>query len=170
MYQPKEWHDVFIVLGSAGAVLAGLLMVATAIRADQIMSSVHWRLRARNSTLSQITITIGSNFVLLPQDATLLGVELIVFNLTCACLLPGHVIFNKLRKHEGLSIFVPLLVVFFYLVAAAGGVSLIVHWGGGLYLPVIAYSAYLLSAIVTAFELIMPHRKMSKRRESLRMN
>jgi hypothetical protein len=163
MYQPKEWHEAYAILASSGAVIAGLIIVATAVRADQILSSLHWRLRARNSTLSMITIMIGSNLVLLPQDVTLLGVELIVFNLACACLLPGPVIVNELRKHEDLSIRVPVLAVFFYLLAAAGGASLIVHWGGGLYLPMAAYSAYLLSAVATAYALLMPHRKASKR-------
>ena len=159
MYHPKDWHEAYAILASSGAVMAGLIIVATAVRADQILSSLHWRLRARNSTLSMITIMIGSNLVLLPQDVIVLGVELIVFNLACACLLPGPVIVNELRKREGLSIRVPVLVVFFYLLAAAGGVSLIVHWGGGLYLPMAAYSAYLLSAVATAFALLMPHRK-----------
>jgi hypothetical protein len=162
MYHPKEWHEAYAILASGSAVLAGLIIVATAVRADQILSSLHWRLRARNSTLSMITIMIGSNFVLLPQDVTLLGVELIVFNLTCACLLPGAVIVNELRKHEGLPIRIPVLAASFYLLAAAGGVSLIVHWGGGLYLPFAAYSAYLLSAVITAFALLMPHPKSSK--------
>jgi hypothetical protein len=109
-----------------------------------------------------ITIMIGSNFVLLPQDVTLLGVELIVFNLISACFLPGAVIVNELRKHEGLPIRVPLLAASLYLLAAAGGVSLIVHWGGGLSLPFAAYSAYLLLAVITAFALLMPHHKSSK--------
>jgi hypothetical protein len=159
MYQPKEWHEAYAILASSGAVIAGLIIVATAVRANQILSSLHWRLRARNSTLSMITIMIGSNLVLLPQDVTVLGVELIVFNLTSACLLPGRVIFNELRKHKGLSVRIPMLAAVFYLVAAVGGVSLIVHWGGGLYLPMAAYSAYLLSAVLTAYDLLMPHRK-----------
>ena len=163
MYQPKEWHEAFAILASGGAVIAGLLIVATAVRADQILSTLHWRLRARNSTLSMITIMIGSNLVLLPQDVTLLGVELIVFNLTCACLLPGAVIVTELRNREGLPIRIPLLAASFYLLAAAGGVSLIVHWGGGLYLPFAAYSAYLLSAVMTAYALLMPHPNSPKR-------
>jgi|ERR1035438_1774092 hypothetical protein len=97
MYHPKDWHEAYAILASGGAVLAGLIIVATAVRADQILSSLHWRLRARNSTLSMITIMIGSNLVLLPQDITLLGVELIVFNLTWACFLPGAVIVNERR-------------------------------------------------------------------------
>ena len=163
MYQPKDWHEAYAILASGGAVLAGLIIVATAVRSDQILSSLHWRLRARNSTLSMITIMIGSNFVLLPQDVTLLGVELIVFNLACACLLPGAVIVNELRKHEGLPIRIPVLAASFYLLAAAGGASLIVRWGGGLYLPMAAYSAYLLSAVATAYALLMPHPKSSKK-------
>jgi hypothetical protein len=163
MYHPKDWHEAYAILASGGAVIAGLIIVATAVRADQILSTLHWRLRARNSTLSMITIMIGSNLVLLPQDVTLLGVELIVFNLTCACLLPGPVIVNELRKHEGLSIRIPVLAAFLYLLAAAGGASLIVHWGGGLYLPFAAYSAYLLSAVMTAYALLMPHPNSPKR-------
>ncbi len=135
MYEPKEWHEAYAILASGGAVIAGLLIVATAVRADEILSSLHWRLRARNSTLSMVTIMIGSTLVLLPQDAFVLGVELVVFNLTSAVLLPVPVIVNELRKHEGLSIRVPLLAAFFYFIAVLGGVSLIVHWGGGLYLP-----------------------------------
>jgi hypothetical protein len=163
MYHPKDWHEAYAILASSGAVIAGLIIVATAVRADQILSSLHWRLRARNSTLSMITIMIGSNLVLLPQDVTLLGVELIVFNLACACLLPGPVIVNELRKHEGLPIRIPVLAASFYLIAAAGGASLIVHRGGGLYLPFAAYSAYLLSAVTTAYALLMPHPKSSKK-------
>jgi len=113
--------------------------------------------------MSMITIMIGSNLVLLPQDVTLLGVELIVFNLTCACLLPGPIIVNELRNREGLPIRIPALAASFYLLAAAGGVSLIVHWGGGLYLPLAAYSAYLLLAVTNAYALLMPHRKSSKK-------
>ena len=159
---PKDWHEAYAILASSGAVIAGLIIVATAVRADQILSSLHWRLRARNSTLSMITIMIGSNLVLLPQDVTLLGVQLIVFNLACACL-PGSVIVNELRKREGLPIRIPVLAACFYLIAAAGGASLIVRWGGGLYLPFAAYSAYLLLAVATAYALLMPHPKSSKK-------
>ena len=110
-----------------------------------------------------ITVTIGANLVLLPQDVRVLGVELIVFNLASACLLPRPVIINELRKREGLPIRNPVLAAFLYLLAAAGGVSLIVHWGGGLYLPMAAYSAYLLLAVANAYALLMPHPKASKR-------
>jgi hypothetical protein len=163
MYHQKEWHEAYAILASAGAVIAGLIIVATAVRADQISSSLHWRLRARNSTMSMITIMIGSNLVLLPQDVTLLGLQLIIFNLACACVLPVPVIINELRKREGLAIRIPALAASCYLLAAAGGLSLIVHWGGGLYLPLAAYSVYLLSAVATAYALLMPHPKSSEK-------
>jgi hypothetical protein len=67
MYQPERWHEAYAILASGGAVIAGLIIVATAVRTNQILSSLQWRLRARNSTLSMITIIIGPNLVLLPQ-------------------------------------------------------------------------------------------------------
>lgn len=163
MYQPEHWHEAFVVLGTGSAAIAGLIIVAASVRADQIMTSPHWRLRARNSTLGMMTITIGSILVLVPQDSIILGVELIVFNLINACLLPGPVIFNEFHNRTGSPIRVPLLAACLYLLAAAGGASLIVHWGGGLYLTLAAYLGLLLTAVINAYALLMPHPKSSKR-------
>ncbi len=163
MYQPKHWHEAFVVLGTGSAAIAGLIIVAASVRADQIMTSPHWRLRARNSTLGMLTITIGSILVLVPQDAIVLGVELIVFNLINACLLPGPVILNEFRHRTGLPIRVPLLAACLFLLAAAGGASLIVRWGGGLYLTLAAYLGLLLTAVINAYALLMPQPKSSKR-------
>jgi len=41
MYHQKDWHEAYAILASGGAVLAGLIIVATAVRADQILSSLH---------------------------------------------------------------------------------------------------------------------------------
>jgi hypothetical protein len=158
MYQPELWHEVYVVIGTGAAALAGLVIVAASVRADLIMSTQHLRMRARNNTLSMISIVGGSILVLLPQDATLLGIELIVFNLAWA-LLPGSVIVYELRKPTGLSLRLPMLALSFYLLAAFGGVSLIARWGGGLYLTTAAYFGYLLVAVLNAYLLLLPHPK-----------
>ena len=92
-YHPELWHEAFAVLGGGAAALAGLFMVAVSVRADRIMSTPRWRIRARNSTISMIGIMVASILVLLPQDPFALGVELIVLNLGCAISLPGRLIF-----------------------------------------------------------------------------
>ncbi len=163
MYQPEHWHEAFAVLGTGSAAIAGVIIVAASVRADQIMGVPYWRLRARNSTLGMLAITIGSILVLVPQDASILGIELIVINLINACLLPGPTILNVLRDRTGLSmrIRMPVWVVCLYFLAAAGGVSLIVHWGGGLYLTLAAYFGILLTAVVNAYTLLVPHPKSS---------
>ena len=164
MYQPNLWHEAFVVLGTGGAALAGLVIVAASVRANQLMTKPYLRMRARNNTLSMITITGGSILVLLPQDATALGIELIVFNLVCACVMPLPVVVVELRNHSGLPLQAPLLAVSCYLLAAAGGVSLIVHWGGGLYLTTAAYFVYLLVAVLNAYLLLLPSQTASPRK------
>jgi len=158
MYQPELWHEVYVVLGGGAAALAGLVIVAASVRADLIMSKPHLRMRARNNTLSMISIVGGSILVLLPQEATLLGIELIVFNLAWASL-PASVIAYELRKPAGLALHLPVLALSFYLLAALGGVSLIARWGGGLYLTTAAYFSYLLVAVLNAYLLLLPQQK-----------
>ena len=155
MYQPEFWHEAYVVIGTGAAALAGLVIVAASVRADLLMSKPHLRMRARNNTLSMISIVGGSVLVLLPQDAVALGVELIVFNLAWAAL-PGSVIVYELRTHPGLPLRLPTLAFAFYLLAALGGVSLILHRGGGLYLISAAYFGYLLIAVLNAYLLLLP--------------
>jgi hypothetical protein len=162
IYHAEHWHEAYVVLGGAAAALAGLIIVAVSVRADQIMAMPHWRLRARNNTMSMISIMVASILVLLPQEPFLLGVELIVLNLLCATLLPGRVILYQLRHRTDASLHVPLLAFLLYLVAAAGGVSLIVGWGGGLYLITAAYSAYMFLAPYNAYLLLLPHYQTSE--------
>jgi hypothetical protein len=90
MYQPERWHEVFVVLGTSGAAVAGLLLVAASVRADQIMTVPYWRMRARSSTAGMLGVMIGSILVLAPQEPEILGIELIVFNLLLACFLLRH--------------------------------------------------------------------------------
>ena len=158
IYHAEHWHEAFVVLGTASAAIAGLLIVATSVRADQLMGVPYWRLRARNSTLGMIAITIGSIFVLLPQDTHVLGIELIIGNLIGACVLPGPTIINVIRNGTAVSLRIrmPVWVLFLYFLAASSGASLIAHWGGGLYLLLAAYFGILTTAVVNAYALLVP--------------
>jgi len=161
-YQPELWQQAYIVLGGATAALAGLIMVAASVRADQIMGMPHWRLRAHNSTLAMISITVASILVLLPQDRLTLGAELIVLNLACAVLLPGRLALYQVLNRVGVALYAPVLAVLFYFLAAAGGASLIVGWGGGMYLITAAYLVFMFLAIHNAYVLMLPQREPPK--------
>ena len=141
-------------------------MVAASMRADQIMGVPHWRLRARNSTMSMISLMAASILVLLPQDPFALGCEPIVLNLACATLLPGRLAFYRLFNRVGVALYAPMLAVLFYFLAAAGGGSLTVGWGGGMYLITAAYLMYLLLATYNAYLLLLPQPKPTKARRA----
>jgi hypothetical protein len=162
MYQAELWHEAYVVLGGGAAALAGLIIVAVSVRADQIMAMPHWRLRARNNTMSMISIMVASILVLLPQEPRVLGIELIVLNLSCAILLPGRVILYQFLHRTDASLYVPVLAALLYLLAAAGGVSLIAQWGGGMYLITAAYSMYMFLAPYNAYLLLLPHGPAAK--------
>lgn len=76
MYRPHEWHEAYTVLEAGAAGSAGLIIVAASVRADQIMTVPHWRLLARNTTLSMITFMVGSVLILMLPDPTILGLEI----------------------------------------------------------------------------------------------
>ncbi len=132
------------------------MIVAASVRADQIMATPHLRAYARNSIMSMISIMIASIFILLPQGTEILGVELIVFNIGCAIFLPAKRAITQIRNSNYTSLHVPVLAVCFYLLAAASGVSLIVRWGGGLYLTMAAYLMYVFLASYNAYLLLLP--------------
>src|SRR5690242_10253162 len=129
------------MLGGASAALAGLIIVAVSVRADQLIGS-HWWRRARNNTFSMISITIASFLVLLPQSSTALGAELIALNIACGLMLPGPIVFERLFRKTDAAIHVPAVAVLLYLIAAAGGASLIMQFGGGMFIIATAYAVY----------------------------
>lgn len=158
MYHPHQWREAYTVLGGGAAALAGLIIVAASVRADQIMAVPHWRLLARNTTLSMIAIMVSSILILLPQDPAVLGLEIVAVNLTCGICLPGRVIFHVLRTNAKISLYVPVLAAILYILAVTGGTSLALNSGGGMYLITAAYLLYLPLAVINSYVLLMPHR------------
>lgn len=160
MFQPHDWREAYTVLGGGAAALAGLIIVAASVRADQIMTIPHWRLLARNTTLSMIVIMISSILILMPQSSEALGIEIVVVNLCAIICLPGRVIFYVIRSGAKISIRVPLLAAFLYVIAISGGVSLIAQWGGGMFLVTAAYLLYLPLAVINSYVLLVPHNSV----------
>jgi hypothetical protein len=157
-YKPELWHEAFVMLGGASAALAGLIIVAVSVRADQLTGAPHLWMRGRNNTMSMISLTVASLLLLFPQPSTLAGAEMVALNLLSAAALPGPVVYYHLRHRTDVSIRVPVLAVVLYGVAAAGGVSLILQKGGGIIWIACAYAAYLFLAPYNAYLLLMPRK------------
>jgi hypothetical protein len=148
------------MLGGASAALAGLIIVAVSVRADQLTGAPHLWMRGRNNTMSMISLTVASLLLLFPQPPALAGAEMVVLNLLSAAMLPGPVVYYHLRHRTDVSIRVPLLALLLYGVAAAGGVSIVFERGGGIIWIACAYAIYLFLAPYNAYLLLMPHKGM----------
>ena len=88
MYTVDEWHDFYVMVGGAAAVLTGLIFVVISIHLRQVIATPLFRARARYLTAGLMLSLLTSGLVLVPrQSVTVLGVELIALGLA----LTGHV-------------------------------------------------------------------------------
>jgi hypothetical protein len=72
------WEGFAVALAGAAAVLAGLVFVAVSINIDRILPVRGLPGRAGESVILFLTALIACAFVLVPQSATALGVELLI--------------------------------------------------------------------------------------------
>ena len=138
-YDPRDWHDFYVMAGGAAAALTGLLFVAMSLHSGAIMRHPLYGGRAVATLISLMTILFISGAVLIPgQSGFAIGIEVGVFALY-------HVIatFRQVRRMRpsdfgslplrrrllelsGASVWIVLFV--------ASAVSLMVSAGGGFYL------------------------------------
>lgn len=153
-YEPEAWREVYLMLGGALAALAGLLFVAISVRIDVIAKSPHWRVRAFGITFALIGLLIESAFVMLPQEKWLLGIQLIVANIFLLLFVP-------VRTYVSIAKFSPsapklrfIIGAIAWAVAGLGGLSLIVEFGGGMYLLTAACLGLIWLAVLNAWSFI----------------
>ena len=72
------WEGFAVALAGAAAVLAGLVFVAVSINIDRILPVRGLPGRAGESVILFITALIACAFLLVPQPATALGIELLI--------------------------------------------------------------------------------------------
>jgi len=154
-YDPRAWHEYYVMLGGAAAALAGLVFAGLSIHADAVAVDPLYRLRARNLTAGIIYVTAVAALVLTPgQGRRALGVELILGGLLIAWLFAtplrkfGSRISGGVRARMLVSVAACLLSV-------VAGVSLLLHRGGGLYLLVPAAIAGVTLNVFGAWSLLI---------------
>lgn len=137
-YDPREWHDFYVMAGGAAAALTGLLFVAMSLHSGAILRHPLYGGRAVATLISLMTILFISGAVLIPgQSALAIGVEVGVFALyhlissfiQVRRMPPDFASLSRRRRLmelSGGSIWIVLFV--------ASAVSLMVGAGGGFYI------------------------------------
>jgi hypothetical protein len=154
-YDPAAWHDLYVFVGGAAAVLTGLIFVAVSLHLRPVVADRWLRGRAESSLLALMTVVLISGAVLVPgQETWALGAEIALV-----------VLLNHLHGIRGLvhlpasrrpaSVAELLVGIAGSLLGLLAGISLIVHWGGGLWLLLPGGALALVSSVWNAWRLMV---------------
>jgi hypothetical protein len=154
-FDPETWHDFYVMIGGAGAVLTGLIFVAVSIHLRPVLGNPWHRGRAGSSLLALMCVLLIAGAVLLPgQPLPALGFEIILvalispaYSLRGLIHLPGS---NRVAASAEL-----LVGVLGATLAILGGLSLIVQAGPGLWFLVPGAGIALGSSVWNAWRLMV---------------
>ena len=138
-YDPRDWHDFYVMAGGAAAALTGLLFVAMSLHSGAILRHPLYGDRAVGTLISLMTILFISGAVLIPgQSALAIGIEvglLALYHVIASYrevrrMSPsGYAALSRRRRFlelTGASVWIVLFV--------ASAVSLMIGAGGGFYI------------------------------------
>jgi hypothetical protein len=157
-YDPALWESFCMALVSAAAALTGLLFVAVSINLESILKSPNFLPPRAAETLAALLVVLMScALTLVPQSTRLLGVELLVIAVTLLAVTPRQLAtrreqpddpgaWHRARIATTAAPGVP---------AAITGISLILHWGGGLYWLVPTTLLGIAAAVYSAWVLLV---------------
>lgn len=136
-FQPEQWRDLYVMLGTTAGALIGLLFVAMSLHLDLMVSNPIFRLRARNNTIHLLIMLVQAGLLLAPQPEALLGIELVLVNLT-GLRLPlsftyTYFFTNKASRHT-FPIYPFITYTSSYVAGMIGALALILNAGWGIYL------------------------------------
>jgi hypothetical protein len=156
-YAPAQWHDFFVGSIGASAALTGLLFVAISINLTHILKYPRLPGRAAATLTILLSALFVAGFVLAPgQNNRVLGAEIAVTGVVVAFLAvrfstrgrePNDPVSWKLEPF--------LLLQLPGLALLAGGLSLVVGGGGGLYWVLGATVLAFLVAAINAWVLLI---------------
>jgi hypothetical protein len=159
-----EWHDFFLAVAGAAAVLAGLVFVGVSINLDTIMSDPRYGLagRALEALVLLMAVLMATILLLVPdQGMVLAGVELLAVGVVdwAAVVIIQLLVLRNWRSLEPAFRwhFVPRVVLcqLATLPIVAAGVD-VMGWGvGGLYWLVVGVVLSFLVAVADAWVLLV---------------
>ena len=164
VYQPTEWFNLYIMLGTAASALVGLLFIVMVLhlgdprenRGETMRATIHG---ARNNTYHLLTLMIMSALVLMPQPAVWLGGEIVVM---CLFGLRLPVGFTRtwlgrdmhIEARSGFPYDVIVTVAVGYLLGVGGGIGLMMDRNWGMYAVSAGALVILVRTVLTARELL----------------
>jgi hypothetical protein len=140
-YRPDEWHDFFITVGGAAAVLTGLVFVALSLNLAVVMRDATHRYRAIGTLTNFAGIFVLCVVALMgAQNHAAIGAEwLLVSSGACAVYLYGYL---RARSAGGsrttLSLVRTISGTTFYVALIAGAVVLLFGATAGVYITAVA--------------------------------
>lgn len=152
-YRVAPWHDLYAMLGGSAAALAGLLFVAVSLKIGAIAKSPIFRTRAWANTFLIVMMVVNAAMVLMPQGRVVLGWEL--------CVGPASFILFLLWTmfavtRVGLRLpWRPFVSIALNFVGIVAGLSLVVRWGGGMYLVTFQFLAIVVWVMYGAWSLLV---------------
>jgi hypothetical protein len=160
----EEWHDFFLTVAGAAAVIAGLVFVGVSINLDTIMSNPTYGLagRALEALVLLVAVLIATILLLVPAQGTgLAGAELLAVGLVdwAVVVIIQVLVLRNWRSLEPAFRwhFVPRVILcqVATLPIVAAGVS-VMGWGvGGLYWLVAGVVLSFLVAVLDAWVLLV---------------
>jgi hypothetical protein len=141
VYRPDEWHDFFIVVGGAAAVLMGLVFVALSINLEPVVRDATHRYRAIGTLANFAGLFVLCAVALMGgQGNVAIGIEwLVVSSGACAVYVYGYL---RARTVGGSRTTLSLLRTgtgtTLYLALIAGSIVLLFDASAGLYIAAIA--------------------------------
>jgi hypothetical protein len=159
-HQLESWRDLYVMLGTSAAALLGLLFVVTSMHLDEMVSNPGYRNRARNNSIFLILMIVEAAFILTPQPARFLGLELIAANLFGLTfpIRTGYLYFYRnsgLGKSGGIKPYRAIIFFGSFLLGIGGGVCLIEESIWGLYLATTGYVTLLASVSMNAWSIML---------------
>ncbi len=165
-YNPGSWSTFFTLTGAAAATLTGLFFVAFSMRVQELQRSLALRARARYLLIWLIAITIGSGFVVMPdQPHAALAAEILVVSVGCV----AYTVWPVLRTVRWELAEAPANLVgrwmgmgATWLLSIGAGISLLARHGGGLYLLAFAVLLGIALEVAAAWTLLVEAGKHTR--------
>ncbi len=158
-YDTTRWVGLFGAEVGASAALTGLIFVAVSINLKRILEYPALPLRALKALYMLTLVLITSTVVLIPgQPELITGLELLVVGLVaCIGLIALEVATWRRTEHEfrrGILVMSPLGMAA-TVCTGAGGATVLIHGGGGLYWLVPAVLLSFAASLVDAWVLLI---------------
>ena len=141
VYRPDEWHDFFITVGGAAAVLTGLVFVALSLNLDVVIRDATHRYRAIGTLSNFAGIFVLCALALMGgQNHVAIGTEWLVVSIAAGTVY----VYGYLRaRREGgspstLSLLRTMSGTMFYVALVVGAVVLLFDSTVGLYIAAVA--------------------------------